>query len=62
MIDNKFTIFYKLSSNQQWIKHTTNMSSSADLIPILRIGSGDGGGTRENGKFSCAIDYLKVYK
>jgi len=61
-INNKFKIFYKLSTNSQWVEHLTSIISSDDLIPILRIGSGDGGDTRQNGKFSASIDYFRVTK
>ena len=58
---DNFTISYKLGSNGNWISHTTTISIDKELVPILRIGSGDGGITRQNGKFSCAVDYIKVF-
>ena len=61
-INNKFTTFYKSSSSSQWVEHQTDITSSDDLIPIFGIGSGDGGGTRQNGKFSASLDYFRVWK
>ena len=59
---NVFTVAYQFQGDSEWIEHSVIINDIDTVTPILSVGSGDGGNTRENGSFSAAVDYLKVYK
>ena len=52
--NSKYTLSYRLSSTSEWIDYTLEnyfFDSIANLKPAFGIWSGDGGTTRQNGKF-----------
>ena len=59
-VDGNLSVSYKLSSDNNWTKYTTNINNYQDLIPIISISSADGGVTRKNGRFSAEVDYIRV--
>jgi hypothetical protein len=56
-----FSVSYKFKDSNEWITHSKEISNINSVIPVINIGSGDGGGTRKNGKFSAEVSRVSIY-
>ncbi len=61
-IGNTFTIGYQLDGEISWHTESVQIDNVDSIVPMFGFYSGDGGNTRENGKFGALIDSFEITK